>query len=83
MACSWTTAIVGQQVTLYLVKKIFDNLLALQALKPVELHNELDRYLSTDPKHVTDMLAWWYEHQHVYPHLHLMALDYLSIPGMF
>jgi hAT family C-terminal dimerisation region len=47
------------------------------------LHSELDRYLGTDPEHVTDALAWWYEHKHVYPRLHRMALDYLSIPGTF
>jgi hypothetical protein len=45
------------------------------------LRGELDKYLGTDPEHVTDALAWWYEHKHVYPRLHRMALDYLSIPG--
>ena len=45
------------------------------------MRGELDRYLGTDPEHVTDALAWWYEHKHVYPRLHRMALDYLSIPG--
>lgn len=55
----------------------------LQAPKPVELRGELDQYLSTDPEHVTDALTWWYEHKHVYPQLHQMALDYLSIPGTF
>src|SRR5271155_2295066 len=62
-------------------KNIFDNLPALQAPKPAELHGEVDRYLSTDPEHVTDVLVWWYEHKHIYPCLHRMALDYLSIPG--
>ena len=62
---------------------IFNNLLSLQAPRPAELHSELDRYLGTDPEHVTDALAWWYEHKHVYPCLYQMALDYLSIPGMF
>jgi hypothetical protein len=47
------------------------------------LRSELDTYLGTDPEHVTDALAWWYEHKHVYPCLHRMALDYLSIPGKF
>src|SRR5277367_3162115 len=60
---------------------ILDNLPSLQAPRPAELRGELDRYLSTDPEHVTDALAWWYEHKHVYPRLHRMALDYLSIPG--
>ena len=62
---------------------IFDNLPSLQAPRPAELHSKLDRYLGTNPEHVTDPLAWLYEHKHVYPHLHWMVLDYLSIPGMF
>jgi hypothetical protein len=62
---------------------IFDNLPSLQAPRPAELRGELDRYLGTDPEHVTDALAWWYDHKHVYPRLHRMALDYLSIPGKF
>ena len=41
----------------------------------------LDRYLSTDPEHVTDTISWWYEKRFVYPCLHHMALDYLTIPG--
>ena len=62
---------------------IFDNLPSLQVPKPAELYSELDRYLGTDPEHVTNAIAWWYKHKHIYPHLHWMALDYLSIPGMF
>ena len=30
---------------------------------------------------VSDALAWWHEHQNEFPHLHRMALNYLSIPG--
>ena len=45
--------------------------------------DDLDRYLSTNPEDVTDALEWWYEHKHIYPHLHHIALDYLSIPGKF
>ena len=37
--------------------------------------------MGADPEYVTDALAWWYEHKNVYPRLHRMALDYLSIPG--
>jgi hypothetical protein len=62
-------------------KNIFDNLPSLQAPKLAELLGELDKYLSTGPEHVTDALAWWYEHRDDYPRLHQMALDYLSIPG--
>ena len=32
-----------------------------------------------DPEDVKDVLLWWYEQKDVYPHLHQMALDYLSI----
>jgi hypothetical protein len=62
-------------------KNIFDNLPSLQAPKLAELRGELDNFLSTDPEHVTDALAWWYAHKDEYPRLHRMALDYLSIPG--
>jgi len=63
-------------------KNIFDNLPALQAPRRSDLHDELERYLSTDPEHVEDVLLWWYEHKHMYPCLHQMALNYLTIPGM-
>ncbi len=63
------------------VQNIFDNLPALQAPKPSKLRGELDRYLATDPFDVSDALAWCHEQRHGYPHLHRMALDYLSIPG--
>ncbi|KAJ3513591.1 hypothetical protein NLJ89_g2860 [Agrocybe chaxingu] len=60
---------------------IFDNLPALTAPTTRELRDELERYLSTDPEHVTDPFAWWYERRTMYPHLHRMALDYLCIPA--
>ena len=62
---------------------IFDDLPALAAPSTSELRDDLDRYLSTDPEHVTDGLAWWHETRVVYPHLHCMATDYLTIPGLF
>ena len=62
---------------------MFDALPALAAPVPTELCNELERYLSTDIEHVTDPIRWWYERRTTYPHLHRMALDYLTIPGMF
>ena len=43
--------------------------------------SELDRYLSTGVKHVTDPIAWWHERHESYPRLSRMALDYLTIPG--
>jgi len=60
---------------------IFDDLPALSAPSKSDLRDKLDRYLSTDPEHVTDPIAWWYEKRSVYPRLHRMALDYLTIPG--
>jgi hypothetical protein len=62
---------------------IFDNLPALSAPRTRELCDELDRYLSTDPEHVVDVLMWWTERRSMYPSLSHMALDYLSIPGKF
>jgi hypothetical protein len=62
-------------------ENIFDNLPALSAPRIRDLHNELDRYLSTDPEHVIDVLMWWTERRSMYPHLSCMVLDYLSIPG--
>ena len=38
--------------------------------------------LSQGIKKVRDPIAWWWNHQKVYPWLSAMALDYLSIPGM-
>ena len=63
-----------------LLKNIFDELPALSAPLKTD-HDKLDHYLSTDPEHVTDAVAWWYKKQFVYPCLHCMALDYLTIPG--
>jgi hAT family C-terminal dimerisation region len=65
---------------------MFDNLPALSALSTSELRDELDTYLSTDPEQVgsnssKEVVAWWYERRGVYPRLHRMALDYLTIPG--
>ena len=49
--------------------------------KPSELHGELDKYLVSDPVDVSDALVWWHKNRNVFPCLHRMALDYLSIPG--
>lgn len=62
---------------------IFDDLPALSAPKSSELRDELDRYLSTDSEQVMDVCQWWYERRVVYPRLHRMALDYLTIPGKY
>ena len=60
---------------------IFDDLPALSAPSKSDLRDELNRYLSTDPEHVTNAISWWYKKRFVYPRLHRMALDYLTIPG--
>jgi hAT family C-terminal dimerisation region len=46
----------------------------------IQKTNELDEYLSQAIKKVKDPIAWWWDHQKVYPWLSVMALDYLSIP---
>jgi hypothetical protein len=60
---------------------MFDDLPALAAPKLADLRDELDRFLSSDPEFVPDVLAWWHERRNVYPRLSRMAMDYLSIPG--
>ena len=48
----------------------------------IQESNELDEYLLSHAiEKVKDPVAWWWEHQKVYPQLSVMALDYLSIPG--
>ena len=53
---------------------------ALAAPATTELHDELDRYLGSDPEHVTDAVRWWYDRRAEYPCLSRMAIDYLVIP---
>ena len=48
----------------------------------IQESDELDEYLSQAIEKVRDPIAWWWNHQKVYPRLSAMALDYLSIPGM-
>ncbi len=62
---------------------VFDNLPALAAPCPSELHSELDSYLDSDAEAISNVLLWWNGQLTTYPHLAQMALDYLSIPGMF
>jgi hypothetical protein len=63
-------------------KNIFDDLPSLSAPTRKELRDELDRYLSTDPEMMEDVLIWWHENRATFPRLSRMALDYLTIPGM-
>ena len=62
---------------------IFDSLLALAPPKVSNLGSELDHYLSTDMEHVTYAIGWWHECCHTYPSLSHMALNYLTVPGMY
>jgi len=43
---------------------------------------ELREYLSLPVEHADEPLKWWMKMERVYPNLHRMALDYLSIPGL-
>ena len=43
--------------------------------------SELDQYLRYPVEQVKDPLKWWFHNRALYPSLHRMALDYLSIPG--
>ena len=50
--------------------------------------NELDMYLSSATELIDEdadpgaALKWWTMKRHIYPNLHRMALDYLSVPGL-
>jgi hypothetical protein len=43
--------------------------------------SEIEEYLSHVVENVKDPLKWWVDNKYVYPNLHRMALDYLSIPA--
>jgi hypothetical protein len=43
--------------------------------------SEIQEYLGHAVENVQDPLKWWVDNKYVYPNLHRMALDYLSIPG--
>jgi hAT family C-terminal dimerisation region len=55
----------------------FGNLSVTNALHA----SEISKYLSHPVENIKDLLKWWVDNQYVYPNLHHMALDYLSIPG--
>ncbi|KXN92375.1 hypothetical protein AN958_08094 [Leucoagaricus sp. SymC.cos] len=62
------------------LKNIFDCLLSLKKpSKSKAICDELQLYLSTPPESSLKPLQWWHEKRKVYPQLHCMALDYLSI----
>ena len=43
--------------------------------------SEIQEYLSHPVENVKDPLRWWVDNKTVYPRLHRMALEYLSVPG--
>lgn len=48
-----------------------------------QLDNEISRYLQAPSESPENVLLWWIEHRKVYPRLSRMALDYLTVPGMY
>jgi hypothetical protein len=63
---------------------IFDSLPALRTTSRPIVRDEIDRYLATPvDSNVTDAMHWWHDRQTQFPRLSRMALDYLSIPGMY
>lgn len=62
-------------------KNVFDELPALAAPKPSDLHDELKCYLNSNPEHVVDVLQWWFERQHTvhiqpFPAWHWIILQF-------
>jgi hypothetical protein len=55
----------------------FDNLSVTSA----PCTSKIQEYLNHLVENIKNPLRWWIDNQHVYPNLHHMALDYLSIPG--
>ena len=62
---------------------IFDHLPSLARTKTTTSDGELDTYLNADIEDITDAIAWWYGRRKTYPRLSRMALNYLTIPGLF
>ena len=48
----------------------------------IEDRDELEFYLLERVTMVTEPISWWKEHQHRFPQLSRMALEFLSIPAM-
>jgi hAT family C-terminal dimerisation region len=43
--------------------------------------SKIQAYLTLPVENVKDPLKWWRANKHIYPNLHHMAQDYISIPG--
>lgn len=63
-------------------KNVFDTLPAYRETAMFGEFDDLTRYLGNMVEDVKneDLLRWWYEHKHIYPHLYRMALDYHTVP---
>ena len=48
-----------------------------------KLKDELEQYLEHPVENVKNPFAWWSKNRVLYPRLSRMALNYLSIPGMY
>jgi hypothetical protein len=59
---------------------IFNDLPDLAPMS-LELCNKFDHYIAADIEDVKDPLMWWHEQCKTFPHLSLMAHDYLAIPA--
>jgi hAT family C-terminal dimerisation region len=51
-------------------------------MEAVPAVSELEVYLLQPIEKVKDPIAWWWDHRVVFPKLSVMALDYLSAPGV-
>lgn len=47
---------------------------------PNPTEDEIDRFLALPLELVNDPIKWWWDHRNMFPNLHRMAIDYLSIP---
>ena len=64
-------------------QNIYDNLPALAPPLQTVDGDEVTTYLNRGPKDVGDAIKWWYLHKTIYPNLYHIALNYLTIPGLF
>jgi hypothetical protein len=64
-------------------RNMFDELPVFAPPMSLVVNDELASYLNSEPEYAQDVLAWWAGKKTAYPRLSRMALDYLSIPGMY
>jgi hAT family C-terminal dimerisation region len=78
LLCARFTNIVNGGIILKILK-----ISSLALLRPLQKKSELDEYLWYPVEQVKDPLKWWFHNYMQYPNLHIMALDYLSIPHKY